>query len=222
VPGDRLQAVALLSPPVRTFDIERMAPGEERTAIATLARAFYDDPLFNFLVPDHLSQTRAALTFMRSLVVDARESGEIWVARAGARLAGVAVWLPPGAYPRGPRREALGILRDIRSVPRLGSRLRRSIRLQNAIYRAHHHVREPHWYLSLLGADPAFQRAGAGTALLAPILGRCDTEVLPAYLETQKEENVAWYHRSHFRVVEELRVTGCPSMWTMRRDPQPV
>jgi GNAT superfamily N-acetyltransferase len=160
---------------------------------------------------------RANLTFMHSLVADARGFDEIWVARVGSKVAAVAVWLPPGGYPRGAWRETLGILRDMRSVPRLGSRLRVSIRLQNALQRAHHRVNEPHWYLSLLGADPAFQRSGAGTALLAPILDRCDTDGLPAFLETQKEENVPWYHRFGFEVVEELKVSGCPSMWTMRR-----
>jgi ribosomal protein S18 acetylase RimI-like enzyme len=199
------------------FEIARMQRGEEGAVIATLARAFHDDPLFNFLVPDLLSQGRANLTFMHSLVADARGFGEIWVAKAGAKVAGAAVWLPPGAYPRGARRETLGVLRDLRSVPRLGSRLFVSIRLQNEIQRAHHRVKEPHWYLSLLGADPACQRSGAGTALLAPILERADAGATPVYLETQKEENVPWYHRFGFEVVEELRVSGSPSMWAMRR-----
>jgi ribosomal protein S18 acetylase RimI-like enzyme len=199
------------------FEIARMQRSEEAAVIATLARAFHDDPLFNFLVPDLLSQGRANLTFMHSLVADARGFGEIWVARVGAKIAGAAVWLPPGAYPRGAWRETLGVLRDLRSVPRLGSRLFVSIRLQNEIQRAHHRMKEPHWYLSLLGADPMFQRSGAGTALLAPILERSDAEGMPVYLETQKEENLPWYHRFGFEVVEELRVTGSPSMWAMRR-----
>ena len=194
-----------------------MQPGEQRAAVATLARAFFDDPLFNFLVPDLLTQSRANITLLQPLVIDARGFGEVWVAKQGSKIAGVAAWLPPGAYPRGVRRETLGLLRDARSVPRLGSRLLVAIRLQNALQRAHHRVKEPHWYLSLLGTDPVFQRSGAGTALLAPILERCDTEGMPAYLETQKEENVPWYHRFGFDVVQELKVSGCPSMWTMRR-----
>jgi GNAT superfamily N-acetyltransferase len=202
---------------VHQFDIARMRRDEQGAAVATLARAFHDDPLFNFLVPDLASQGRANLTFMQSLVADARGFDEIWVARAGSKVAGAAVWLPPGAYPRGARREALGILRDLPSVPRLGSRLLVSVRLQNEIQRAHHRVKEPHWYLSLLGADPAFQRSGAGTALLAPVLERCDAEGIPIYLETQKEANVPWYHRFGFALVEELKVSGSPSLWAMRR-----
>jgi GNAT superfamily N-acetyltransferase len=202
---------------VPDLDIERMHPGEAGAVVSTLARAFHDDPLFNFLVPDLRSQARANLTFMGSIVADAAPFKEIWVARVGPKIAGAAVWLPPHGYPRGFVRENLEILRDLRSVPRLGARLMKSMRLQNALKRAHHGMKEPHWYLSLLGADPAFQRIGAGTALLAPILERCDSEGFPVYLETQKAENVPWYHRFGFRVIEELRVSGCPPMWTMRR-----
>lgn len=196
-----------------------MDPGEASAAVVTLARSFHDDPLFNFLIPDHLSQARAALTFMSSGIADARPFGEVWVARAGSLLAGVAAWLPPGRYPRGAWRETQYISRDMRSVTRLGGRFFVGTRLQTAMQRAHHRVKVPHWYLMLLGADPAFQRRGAGTALLAPVLERCDGEAVPAYLETQKEENIAWYHRFGFEVVEEIQVPGSPLMWGMRREP---
>jgi GNAT superfamily N-acetyltransferase len=205
---------------MRTFEIERMAPREARAAVVTLARSFHDDPLFNFLVPDHLSQARATLTFMNSGIADARPFDEVWVARADSALAGVAAWLPPGRYPRGARRETQYISRDLRSVARLGRQFLVGTRLQSAMQKAHHRVDRPHWYLMLLGADPAFRRQGAGTALLAPVLERCDADAVPAYLETQKAENVAWYHRFGFAVGEELRVRGAPPMWTMQREPR--
>ncbi|MGO9876867.1 MAG: GNAT family N-acetyltransferase [Acidimicrobiia bacterium] len=202
------------------FGVERMTPQDERAAAVTLARAFHDDPLFNFLVPDLVSQAHAALGFMQSAIVDARPFHEVWIARVGAKIAGVAVWLPPGAYPRGPRREAVGVLRDLRSIGRLGRRLPSCVRLQAAVQRAHAQLKDPHWYLALLAADPLFQRAGIGTALLVPVLDRCDTEESIAYLETQKADNVPWYHRSGFQVTEQLDVSACPPMWTMRRDPR--
>ena len=53
---------------------------------------------------------------------------------------------------------------------------------------------EPHYYLAILGADPLFQRSGRGQRRArSPMLERCDTEGVPAYLETQKEENLAYY-----------------------------
>jgi GNAT superfamily N-acetyltransferase len=205
---------------VGTFDVERMKASESDAAVVTLARSFHDDPLFNFLIPNHLSQARAALTFMRSAVADARPFGEIWVARSEAKVAGVAVWLPPGRYPRGARRETQYIARDMRSVPRLGRQFLVGTRLQTQMQRAHHRVEVPHWYLMVVGADPAFQRRGAGTALLAPVLAQCDEDGVPAYLETQKPENVPWYHRFGFEVAEQLDAGRAPPMWTMRREPR--
>ena len=203
---------------MRTFDIERMAPADANAAVVTLARSFHDDPLFNFLIPDHLSQARASLTFMHSAIADARPFGEIWVARADASIAGVAAWLPPGRYPRGVVRETQYISRDMRSVTRLGGRFIIGTKLQAKMQQAHHRVKVPHWYLMLLGADPAFQRQGAGTALLQPVIECCDRDAVPAYLETQKAENVPWYHRFGFEVVEEIKVKGAPQMWGLRRE----
>jgi len=205
---------------MRSFDVERLAPAASNAAVVTLARSFHDDPLFNFLIPDLLSQARAALTFMHSAIADARPFGEIWAASTDDALAAVAAWLPPGRYPRGVRRETQYISRDMRSVVRLGGRFFPGTRLQTAMQRTHHKVKEPHWYLMLLGADPLFQRQGAGTALLQPVLERCDRDSVPAYLETQKESNLAWYHRFGFEVMEQIKVKGTPPMWAMRREPR--
>ncbi len=92
------------------------------------------------------------------------------------------------------------------------------LRLLSAIDKEHH--KGPHWYLAILGTDPSYQRSGAGTAALQPVLERCDTEGLPAYLETQKEENLAYYARHRFDVVQRLDVKGCPPLWTMLDNPR--
>jgi GNAT superfamily N-acetyltransferase len=199
------------------FEIDRMGAGERQAAVMTLARAFHDDPLFNFLVPNLLSQSRALTTFMGSLLADGKPFGEVWVARSGRAVVGVAVWLPPGAFPRGWRREAAAYARELPGVPRLGRRLPAAIRLQTLLERKHHEVHAPHWYLSLLGTDPAFQGRGVGTALLAPVLACADEQGRPAYLETQKESNVPWYRRHGFELVERIQARGCPAMWTMQR-----
>ncbi len=202
------------------WPVERLSPTDRADAVVALARAFHRDPLFDFLVPDALSQARAALTFLGSLVDDAAAHGEVWVAHDGTFVTGAALWLPPGAYPRGFRRSLVSVLRDLRSVYRLGPRLGSAMRLYATIDRAHLEVTEPHWYLAVLGCDPGWQRRGVGTALLEPVLGRADHERSIVYLETQKEKNVPWYRRHGFDVVSELRPRGCPTMWAMRRDPR--
>ncbi len=200
--------------------IARMRPGDERAATVTLARAFHNDPLFNFLLPDLLGQAYAELLFMGSLLRDAGRFGEVWTARTKDAVAAVAAWLPPGAYPRGASRETAAYLRDLGSVPRLGRRVPAGMRIEAAIRDAHRRIREPHWYLALLATDPSFQGRGAGSALLSTVLERCDADRLPVYLETQKASNVPWYERHHFEVVEELQPRACPSLWTMWRSPR--
>ena len=200
--------------------VRRMVAEDRSRAVVALARAFQDDPVFTFLVPDPISQARAALTFMTAPVIDAEKYHEVWTASVGDQVVGAAVWLPPGAYPRGPRRGTLSLLREIRSVPRLGSRMTASFRLYGQIDRIHKRMAEPHWYLVLLACDPGWQRQGHGSALLAPVLQRADEEGIPAYLETQKEENLPWYRRHGFEVMQEITARGCPRMWAMRRDPR--
>ena len=161
--------------------VGRMVAGERPAAIATLARAFHRDPLFDFIVPNLLSQARAALTFMGSIVADGVPFDEVWVARVVTTVVGVAVWLPPGAYPRGTRRSIVSVVRDLRSVPRLGPRLSAGMRLYAEIDRVHLRLAEPHWYLAGLGADPGWQRRGVGSALLEPVLARADRDGVGAY-----------------------------------------
>jgi len=80
--------------------------------------------------------------------------------------------------------------------------------------------REPHWYLAVLGTDPPKQGRGIGSALLQPVLDRCDAEGAPAYLESSKESNVPFHRRHGFHVTEEVHLTGGPTVWTMWRDPR--
>jgi GNAT superfamily N-acetyltransferase len=197
-----------------------MSPGEQSAVVGSLARAFYDDPLFNHFLPDPISQTKGLLTFMGAAVADATPFGEIWIAHTGGKVACCAVWLPPGAYPRGARRDLITNLRGAPTFMRSGRRVAGALRLVAAVDKAHHEVDEPHYYLGLLGTDPLYQRAGAGHAVLRPVLDRCDTEGIHAYLETQKEENLAYYARHAFDVIQKLEVDGVPPVWTMMRKPR--
>ncbi|MDQ1509794.1 MAG: hypothetical protein QOG50_1638, partial [Actinomycetota bacterium] len=181
----------------------------------------YDDPLFGFFVPNLVKQMKSLISFMNSGVKDARPFGDVWVAHTNGKVAGAAVWLPPGAYPRGARRDLMTYVRTLPTLVRSGKRVVRAVALLGAVDKAHHELKGPHYYLAILGTDPEFQRTGAGSAALAPVLERCDTEGLPAYLETQKEANIAYYSRHRFELVQKIEITGCPPIWTLLRQPKP-
>jgi hypothetical protein len=48
---------------------------------------------------------------------------------------------------------------------------------------------------------------------------RMDQEQMPLYLETDKFENVAFYQKVGFTVIEEAAVLGIPN-WFMSRPPE--
>jgi len=144
-------------------------------------------------------------------------SGQIYVAEAGERVLGAALWLPPGAMPRTARRTAALNARAARILSTGRHRLA-GFRLLDAVDKAHPHG--PHWYLALLGTDPVVQGRGIGGRLLAPVLERCDREGLPAYLETQKASNLAFYGRLGFDVTRVIELPGAPMVWTMTRPPR--
>jgi GNAT superfamily N-acetyltransferase len=83
------------------------------------------------------------------------------------------------------------------------------------------HPRSAHWYLAVLGTDPVHQGKGIGSALLAPVLERCDHEGIGAYLESSKNSNIPFYRRHGFEVTGEIPLPGGPSVWPMWRDPRP-
>ena len=176
----------------------------------THTRAFGDDPVWRWLVPDDRRWKRGIPHVFR---VAARDHlGTTWVTPG---VTSVAVWAPPGH--RVDRwREAMhgpGDLAVFRSRSLIGMRLQGAMRTI--------HPREPHWYLYLLGTDPDHQGRGHGSAVLQPALDRCDDEGLPAYLESSKEANIPFYRRHGFAQREEFRpVADGPPLWPMWRAPR--
>lgn len=61
------------------------------------------------------------------------------------------------------------------------------------LFEAAHPRETPHYYLSLLGTDPARRGHGYGLSLLAANLRLVDAAGAPAYLETSNPANVTLY-----------------------------
>ena len=86
---------------------------------------------------------------------------------------------------------------------------------------ARHPQDRPHWYLFILGTEPAAQGRGLGSALLAQVLARIDADGMPAYLESSNERNLALYGRHGFEITSEVTIPGGPRIWPMWREPHP-
>jgi GNAT superfamily N-acetyltransferase len=190
---------------------------DARATAATLARAFDDDPLMTWILPDaQLRRRRLPQLFAVLLRRYYLGHGATEIVLAAGQVLGCGMWAPPGAWLPPAQRQlaaAPGIVRA------LGSRFRVTNSAFSAIARVH--PREPHWYLSGLGTDPPAQGTGVGGQLLRSRLARCDMTGLPAYLESSKESNVGYYETFGFMVTHEVKIPdGGPTLWPMWRQPR--
>jgi ribosomal protein S18 acetylase RimI-like enzyme len=181
---------------------------------ASLARAFYDDPVMSFLIPHEPSRRdRIAQYFEVALTNQHLPHGGCYT---DTDRAGGALWDPPNQW-------KLRFAQIVQGAPQMIAAFRlnvpRALRVVTTIERQH--PRTPHWYLAVLGTDPIHQGKGIASALLAPILERCDREGIGAYLESSKESNIAFYRRHRFEVTGEIALPGGPKVWPMWRDPRP-
>ncbi|WP_067687349.1 GNAT family N-acetyltransferase [Nocardia jejuensis] len=183
-----------------------------------LGRAFADDPIMAWSIPDDAVRAqRAGILFGALIRHHFFESGGVEVAQddRGA-IVGGAVWAPPGEW-------HTSNSQTIRMLPAMARALRgRVVTVGRMADRMElHHPSEPHWYLAIIGTDPSTRGLGHGRALLDSRLNRCDAEGIPAYLESSKPENVPYYERFGFEVTGELDATdGGPLLWPMWRAPR--
>ena len=82
------------------------------------------------------------------------------------------------------------------------------------------HPSESHWYLPMIGVDPAHQGKGLGSALMKHALIPCDLENKIAYLESTNAKNIPLYERHGFEVVGTLEVGSAPPLYPMVRKPR--
>lgn len=181
---------------------------------ALFARAFQNDPLMRYAIPDAQQRRRLLPTLMGLNVRYGCRYGEV---HHTPEYTGAAIWLPPG-------QTAYTLWRLLRAgmfiAPlRLPWPVLRRLATVESRARALHERYAPgsHWYLAQIGVEPAFQRQGIASRLLRPMLARADAAGLPCYLETENAANVAVYQRYGFQVVAEDVVSAGLHIWAMLR-----
>jgi len=189
------------------------AKAESGAAAEILARAFARDPVLTaFFQEDPIDTARLARYFELECRVGFAGYGEVWL--DDDRL-GAALWRRPGGYPE-PLRVQLGMLpRYIRTFPR---GFLRASRAMTAV--ARQHPKKPHWYLMAVGVVHEATGQGRGSALLEPVLQRCDVEGVPAYLEASREDNARLYARLGFEQRDEIEIFEGVRVRPMWREPK--
>ncbi|MGW0751388.1 GNAT family N-acetyltransferase [Streptomyces sp. NPDC002587] len=177
-----------------------------------LAFAFDDDPMMRWFFPE--DSTREADLGRYFTTLFTRQYVRHGVCeRTGAAAA---FWVSPEGQAKAvPDAETVEELQNI-----LGDRA--PLFRDAVVAAAEHAPTEPHWYLAVIGADPAARGQGHGAALLRSGLAKADAAGLPVYLESSKPSNLPFYEHFGFAVREEVRLPGGgPVLWAMRREPRP-
>jgi ribosomal protein S18 acetylase RimI-like enzyme len=178
------------------------------------ARAFLDDPLFAFFVPDPKKRLEEITHIFEFAANCGLKYGEILTLESAPECA--AVLLPSEHINMTVWQQiACGGLKlcmraGLGTVHRLSYFNDFSVRLQNK------HMTEKHRYLQLLGVDPEAQGQGYGGKVLDVILRRAKEEHLPLYLETENQKNLAFYAGRGFKTLEETQLPGTAiPVWAM-------
>jgi GNAT superfamily N-acetyltransferase len=195
------------------MEARQATDGDVHSLASTLARAFHDDPVMTWLFGDRPGPRHRRLR--RYFASEVRRHGRRGQVLTSGDHAGVAFWDPPGLW----RATWPQLVRSAPVIlPAVGPRILRAATALDLIDRAH--PREHHWYLAVLGTDPPHQGRGVGTALVDPVLERCDREGLGAYLESSKPTNVPYYERFGFSVTGQIDLPSGPPVWPMWRNPR--
>ena len=187
---------------------------DDCAAIARVqARAFFDDPLQAWALPD--ASTRLSILERVYELMSRHSSVPRGESYTDATLSCAAFWVPPGPFELD--RDAALAMAPILDL--LGDATARFGAAEQTMRESR--PTQLHFYLQGLGTDPPRQREGLASAVMQPVLTRCDADGIPAYLETTKEQNIGFYEGQGFAVsgCEQIPLDG-PRLWMMWREPR--
>jgi GNAT superfamily N-acetyltransferase len=184
-----------------------------RLAVA-LARAFDSDPPMRWFLSDAATRVERARRLFDVMLRRVHMTRDYCYTTAD--VVGGALWVPPGTW-------RLGVVDQVALLPGMLRVFGRSLgRAQRGLtVMESGHPSAPHYYLDSLGVAPEWQGKGLGSALMVPVLERCDSERMPAYLNAGSPRSRELYKRHGFHVTEEFRLPDDgPPLWRMWRDPK--
>lgn len=177
--------------------------------MAVLSLAFGSDPPCRWAWPEPQQYLEAFPRFVQPFGGAAIEHG---TAPCYKDFSGVALSLPPGAVPD--ETSLVQVIQDTVANGRKDAMFAMFEKMDAF------HPREAHWHLPLIGVAPAHQGKGIGAALLRPVLNRCDSQKLLAYLEATSPRNVSLYERYGFKALGNIQVADSPPVVPMLREPR--
>jgi ribosomal protein S18 acetylase RimI-like enzyme len=200
------------------IEIKKLEQWQIEKASGILGNTFNQDPIFSYIAPKNTSAKANFIKYCCQILLRySQDYHHIYTTTDD--IQGVAAWIPPGHSTDNIFRFLqLGIVAllfkmDIRKLGILLSMVFKAEKYHRQS------MKEPHWYLMMLGVSPDFQGQGIRGMLLEPVLQQADKEGFSCYLETSTEDAVRFYQRHRFEVIGNGELSkGSPQYWTMKRE----
>jgi len=189
----------------------RLATAEDAEPLAaTLTRAFADDPMMLHLLRNEAARPQVMPRLFKLLFKLGRPHGACFVT-SGYEAA--TLWRPPGGWHVHLRDYVLNLGEFIGIF---GGGVFNVMGTMDIVEKRH--PEKPHWYLQVIGTDPAKQGKGFGSLIMRQQLAVADAAHMPCYLESSKDTNIPIYKSFGFEVTGEIRIPNGPTLWPMWRD----
>eukprot|EP00178_Gracilaria_changii_P007649 TRINITY_DN2404_c0_g1_i1.p2 TRINITY_DN2404_c0_g1~~TRINITY_DN2404_c0_g1_i1.p2 ORF type:complete len:350 (-),score=77.40 TRINITY_DN2404_c0_g1_i1:116-1117(-) len=231
-PPDEQQTAPELAPDAAE---EQRQPAAARTVLVhddandiealahTLTSAFEDDPLIQYFQGPRAKSKRAynrGMIWSRTVLHAelSRPKGHSTIHVSADRKC-VAVWHHPAHW----KISGVYLLKFMVALVRTFGW--RALLLASSIREVEReHPKQPHMHLFIMGTHKEQQRQGYGSSVISEMLRYCDLERLPAYLESSNQLNLPFYRRHGFEMIQQIQGAraGCPPLYTMWREPQPI
>jgi ribosomal protein S18 acetylase RimI-like enzyme len=185
---------------------------------AALARAFQDEPILVYMLPDPTERARRAPLFFAQALRYTQLVGAAY-APAGTPTGAALGWPIPTNEPT-PEQATMAGLQPLSEVLGEAAYARFAALATHIEEEQTQLVPPPCWYLASLGVEPASQGKGIGRSLVQAFLARAATDEVPLCLWTNRPGNVGFYTALGLEVIREGAVPNSDlPYWIFRLNP---
>jgi GNAT superfamily N-acetyltransferase len=196
-------------------DFER---SETTLAVQRLTSAFSEDPCLKYLLDsDFYDPIKAKYIHEYSIRIGLQYG---LITTTGKNIEGISIWLPPKKANVSTwmfiRAGGLNLKKTVH--PKILEMFKKYSKFSSEIH--YRHASMPHWYLFSIAVDKQYQGLGYSKQLLIPVLKYFDENNQTCYLETHNPQNVSFYEKFNFEVVEMGTLPNSNiTHWGMLRKP---
>jgi ribosomal protein S18 acetylase RimI-like enzyme len=184
-----------------------MVSGEEHRASEVLSVAMVSNPIHAAVLCGQGEAERQQLEdmFLEMLIERPRE---VFVAKHESMIVGVLRSQECHEEPASQERVAVEV--DEAALDDTDTRIAHWLRVWDEV-----DPLEPHRHLGPVGVLPQHQGHGIGSMMMESFCSQVDENGEPAYLETDRVENVGFYEKFKFRLIDEADIFGVKNyfMW---------